>query len=73
MRLDVHHEQLRTFINLAFEMGYFGYHHQKSTRSPSDALRRYTAVSILVNELGAMIGGWIRSLRKMPQAEWGGP
>ena len=68
-RLDVQHEQLRTFINLSFEMGYFNYHHNKSTRCNSDALRRYTAVSILVNELGAMIGGWIRSLRITPQVE----
>lgn len=68
-KLDVQHEQLRTFINLSFEMGYFDYHHNKSTRCASEALRRYTAVSILVNELGAMIGGWIRSLRVIPQAE----
>lgn len=68
-RLDVQHEQLRTLINLSYEMGYFSYHQHKSTRSEKDALRRYTAVSILVNELGAMIGGWIRSLRVLPQAE----
>ena len=68
-RLDVEHEQLRTLVNLSFEMGYFSYHHNKSTRSDPEALRRYTAVSILVNELGAMIGGWIRSLRAIPQAE----
>ena len=68
-RLDVEHEQLRTLVNLSFEMGYFSYHHNKSTRSDTEALRRYTAVSILVNELGAMIGGWTRSLRAIPQAE----
>ena len=68
-RLDVQHEQLRTLVNLAFEMGYFDYHHHKRSRSESESLRRYTAVSILINELGAMIGGWIRSLRVMPQAE----
>jgi hypothetical protein len=68
-RLDVEHEQLRTLVNLSFEMGYFGYHNHKSTRSDAESLRRYTAVSILLNELGAMIGGWIRSLRVIPQAE----
>ena len=68
-RLDVQHEQLRTLVNLAFEMGYFGYHHHQRGRSDAESLRRYTAVSILVNELGAMIGGWIRSLRVEPQAE----
>lgn len=68
-KLDVQHEQLRVFINLAFELGYFSYEHHKRARSDAESLRRYTAVSVLVNELGAMIGGWIRSLRASPQAE----
>jgi hypothetical protein len=63
-RLDVRHEQLRMLLNLAFELGYFHYHHHKRGRSDAEAQRRYTAVSVLVNELGAMLGGWIRSLRK---------
>jgi len=68
-KLDVQHEQLRVFINLAFEMGYFEYEHHKRARTANEALRRYTAVSVLLNELGAMIGGWIRSLRVTPQPE----
>ena len=68
-KLDVQHEQLRVFVNLAFELGYFSFEHHKRARSESEALRRYTAVSILVNELGAMVGGWIRSLRASPLAE----
>lgn len=68
-KLDVQHEQLRTFVNLAFEIGYFEFEHHKRTRGAAEALRRYTAVSVLINELGAMIGGWIRSLRASPQAE----
>lgn len=68
-KLDVQHEQLRVFVNLAFELGYFSFEHHKMARSEPEALRRYTAVSVLVNELGAMIGGWIRSLRASPQAE----
>ena len=56
-KLDVQHEQLRVFINLAFELGYFSYEHHKRARSEAEALRRYTAVRILVNELGAMVGG----------------
>ena len=62
-KLDVQHEQLRAFVNLAYELGYFDFEHHKRSRSASESLRRYTAASILVNELGAMIGGWIRSLR----------
>lgn len=68
-KLDVQHEQLRVFVNLAFEMGYFEYEHHKRARTAAEALRRYTAVSVLLNELGAMIGGWIRSLRVTPQPE----
>lgn len=62
-KLDVRHEQLRMFINLAFEMGYYLYHDHKHDRTQAEAERRYTALSILINEIGAMIGGWIRSLR----------
>jgi len=62
-KLDVRHEQLRMLVNLAQELGYYGYHDGKRTRTPSEELRRYTAISVLINELGAMIGGWIRSLK----------
>lgn len=68
-KLDVSHEQLRMFINLSYEMGYYDYHDHKRDRSPAEAQRRYTALSILNNELGAMIGGWIRSLKTADGAE----
>lgn len=68
-KLDVRHEQLRMLINLAFELGHYDFHNHKRTRSNDEAQRRYTAISILVNELGAMIGGWIRSLRAADWAE----
>lgn len=61
-KLNVRHEQLRMLANLAFELGYYDYHQNKRGRSEAEALRRYTAASILINELGAMIGGWLRSL-----------
>jgi hypothetical protein len=66
-KLDVQHEQLRAFVNLAFEMGYFSYHNSKKIRDNAETLRRYTAISVLINELGAMIGGWVRSLRLTAQ------
>lgn len=68
-KLDVRHEQLRMFVNLAFEMGYYDFHNNKRDRSEPEAQRRYTAISILINELGAMIGGWIRSLKTANWAE----
>lgn len=62
-RLDVRHEQLRMLVNLAFELGYFDYHHNKRGRSEAEAQRRYQAVSVLINEVGALVGGWLRRLR----------
>jgi hypothetical protein len=62
-RLDIRHEQLRMLTNLAFELGYYGYKDNKRSLTEANALRRYTALSILINELGAMIGGWIRSVK----------
>lgn len=65
-RLDVRHEQLRALVNLAFDLGYFNYQHHARSRTDGEALRRYTASSVLINELGAMIGGWIRHLNQEP-------
>lgn len=62
-KLDIRHEQLRMFTNLAFELGYYLYHNNKQERTEKEAQRRYTAISIMINELGAMIGGWIRSIK----------
>jgi hypothetical protein len=62
-KLDVRHEQLRMLLNLAFELGYYTYHNNKQDRPQTEATRRYSAISILINELGSMIGGWIRSVK----------
>ena len=47
--LDIRHEQLRMMINLAFELGYYDYHNGKSSRTESESLRRYTAISSRIN------------------------
>lgn len=60
---DVRHEQLRMLVNLAFELGYYEYIDGKRDHSAKEALRRYTALSIKINEIGKMLGGWIRSLK----------
>lgn len=63
-KLDVKHEQLRMLLNVAFELGYYHYKKGKKDRCDAEALRRYTALSITINEVGAMIGGWIRDATK---------
>ena len=63
---DITHEQLRMFLRLVFELGYFKFKdgslstdkgHEKT------ATHRYLVISRMVDELGKMIGGWIRDDR----------
>lgn len=63
-KLDYTHEKLRQLINISYELDYFKYHKNKNLRTDSESKRRYTAVSIKINELGAMIGGWINANKK---------
>jgi len=61
--LDIKHEQLRMQFRLAYELGYFEYHNNKRERTSYEVTRRYLAVNALVDEVGAMIGGWISQQR----------
>jgi hypothetical protein len=63
--LDIRHEQLRMFISLANELGYFEFRGgERSTERPEAlAAKRYLALSRHVDELGRMIGGWIAAER----------
>ncbi len=61
--LDITHEKLRMLVHLAFELGYYEYKTNKRVNSEQSALQRFTADNIIINELGKMIGGWIRSLK----------
>lgn len=65
-RLDIAHEQLRMQLYLAYELGYFRYKNSKvSTKNPSDLEgHRYGAISTLIDELGKMIGGWIKNIKE---------
>lgn len=57
--LDIRHEQLRMFVNLAHSLGYFGFKDGKGNAGESTAEHRFLAISRLVDELGRMIGGWV--------------
>ena len=59
--LDVKHQQLRMMLKLAYELDYFKYHNGKTDRSQTETDRRYLALNSLINEVGAMVGGWIKS------------
>jgi len=69
--LDVKHEQLRMLIGLANELGYFGFSAgavDDTRLGLSPGVRRYLALSRLVDELGRMIGGWIKCEKTELQA-----
>lgn len=58
-QLDVKHEQLRMMIHLANELGLF--HHQGGRRDPkADGDHRFLVLMREVDELGRMIGGWVK-------------
>ena len=59
--LDIKHEQLRMLFKLAHELNYLQFKNGKRCDTEKEANRRYIAISSLVNEVGAMIGGWIKS------------
>ena len=61
--LDVEHEKLRMLVRLAYELGYFTFTDGRQAEKSPEALgeHRYLALSRLVDELGRMIGGWIRN------------
>jgi len=59
INLDIRHEQLRMLIRLANELGYFGFKNGKKEEGNNRAEHRYLTLSLLVDELGKMIGGWI--------------
>ena len=58
-QLDVCHEQLRMLLYLAYELGYFAHHKGKSA-TPNVGERRWMNISNAVDEIGRMIGGWIK-------------
>lgn len=57
--LDIRHEQWRMLVNIANELKYFNFKDGKELKGKAVAIRRFTAISLLIDELGRMIGGWI--------------
>lgn len=57
--LDIRHEQLRMLTRLANELGYFGFKDGKKADDKGRSEHRYLNLSLLIDELGKMIGGWI--------------
>ena len=62
--LDIAHEQLRMQVYLANELGYFNFKNGRKNKNQNDGIRRFMALSKLIDELGKMIGGWIKKLKE---------
>ena len=63
--LDIRHEQLRMFVRLAHELGYFAFRDGEQAISPELAGdHRYLVLSCHIDEIGRRIGGWIAAERE---------
>jgi four helix bundle protein len=65
-QLDIAHEKLKLQIGLAYELGYFSYKDGREGKQKT-ADHRYRAISLMVTELGKMIGGWIKKIKQENQ------
>jgi len=63
--LDIEHEKLRMDVMLYFDLGYFHYHHHKPEKNQRDAYSRYECITNMVDEVGRMIGGWIKKNKEL--------
>ena len=57
--LDIRHEQLRMLVRLAYELKYFWFKEGKMLQDKGRAEHRYLNISLLIDELGRIIGSWI--------------
>jgi four helix bundle protein len=64
--LDIAHEKLRMQLYLAYELGYFRFQDGKQIDAKPEKLeeRRFLVISKLNDELGKMIGGWIKKIKE---------
>jgi len=63
--LDITHEKLRMQLFLAYELGYFKFKDGKQVKTKTEHLEehRFVVISKLNDEIGKMIGGWIRKVK----------
>lgn len=64
--LDVSLERLRMKLMLSYELGYFGFKHkgEKIENSPVAGEKRYGVLSVMVDEIGRIVGGWIKAVKE---------
>lgn len=64
--LDITHQRLRMQLFLAYELGYFKSRDGKQVNKGPKRLEghRFVAISNLNDELGKMIGGWVKKIKE---------
>ena len=64
--LDIAHEKLRMQLYLAYELEYFRFQDGKQIDAKPKKLeeRRFLIIGKLNDELGKMIGGWIKKIKE---------
>ena len=64
--LDIAHEKLRMQLYLAYELGYFRFREgRRNDKKPNELEEhRFLVISRLNDELGKMIGGWIKKIKE---------
>lgn len=68
-QLDIRHEQLRMLVRLAHELGYFAFRAGAGQETgAARAEHRYLTLSRHIDELGRMIGGWLREEKRKAAA-----
>jgi four helix bundle protein len=64
--LDIAHQRLRMQLYLAYELGYFRFKDGREADKTPQQLEahRFATLGNLVDELGRMIGAWIRKIKE---------
>lgn len=71
---DITHEQLRMYLRLAFELGYFKFKDGALCADKDNektSTHRYLIISRMVDEMGRMLGGWIVTERAKTNPDGG--
>lgn len=63
-QLDIEHEKLRMQVYLANELGYFNFKDGRKDENV-DGIKRFLAISRIIDEIGKIIGAWINKLKDM--------
>ena len=61
--LDITLETLRLLTRVAFEMRYFNFYNGRDENTDSEALRKYTYLANQFDEIGSIIGSWLKNTK----------